>query len=402
MNTPYIRLIIVLVVLSGFVQADSGLVSRIVDRSYYNPYQISLAFDGDNAPLVAYRGQSGITVARAEQDGYVFDVLPAHFQTGLFDFQVTAYNEWWMLLGYSRAYFVAKSNWFDWTDCPAPFRPSGNPLATALSNNDIMHVAEFTGSTLYHGWFDVKSNQWTRHSLGQQIYSDFRPSIDTFGDKVLISFSGPQDHNRVVVKKNGHYTYLPVFASQPVQFRAAFDSAGRPVVAYSSHHELAYAVYIDSLGWVKSETTIPCESVLRLDHTRTGVAGVLYMRDQALHYATNLAGIWTTVLLDAVASNTYPDFKFDRNDKPVFAYIGHDAGFGGPVVKLAGTDIAPYNITDLNGDGTVDLQDFALFAAQWGMAANPQTDRLDADFNADGAVNHQDLHNFLSNWLWGD
>ena len=54
---------------------------------------------------------------------------------------------------------------------------------------------------------------------------------------------------------------------------------------------------------------------------------------------------------------------------------------------------------DINGDGSVDLVDYALFAGQWGNdCAEP--DWCDgADLDIGGAVGFTDLVKFLQDWL---
>ena len=58
-------------------------------------------------------------------------------------------------------------------------------------------------------------------------------------------------------------------------------------------------------------------------------------------------------------------------------------------------------LADLNGDGTVNLEDFAILAVWWddnGGCVEPDWCG-GADFNMSGTVNFDDLTYFAENWL---
>jgi hypothetical protein len=293
--------------------------------------------------------------------------------------------------------FAAKSSWFDWT---FSIEMSESVANAAISDNDILHTVVWERyGRLYHQWFDPKSNTWIKHFIADNsIY----PSIDTYEDKVLISLYLYNRGYFVVLKEEDNYNYLQVLndIDYPVSFKANFDNDGCPAVAYSKGENLIYTVYInDIIGWVETETDIDCDYVLRLDHSSTGTPGIAYTNNGKLYYASNIAGIWTSVFIDRLAWGM-PDFKFDKNDKPVIAYVGYDVGLHNSVLKLAGTDIPPYNIIDIDESNAVNFTDFALFVSQWGQSSDPQQERLSADFDGNGEVDQYDLRNFSCNWLW--
>jgi hypothetical protein len=206
----------------------------------------------------------------------------------------------------------------------------------------------------------------------------------------------------IAVKENGSYTYLPDFEDEPVSFTAGLDADGTPTVAYSYNGKLVYAVYLgDVIGWVKTETNIDCEYVLKLEHNSNGAPAVIYLENgnDNLYYANNLTAGWTNCLIEQGYIFDC-DLKFDKNDKPVIAYIAYDEGFGSEVLKIAGTDIPPYNITDIDDSNSVNFTDFALFASQWQQISEPQQETLKADFDGSGEVNCYDLYNLSWNWLW--
>lgn len=391
-------------VLCGSVAVNGQFVNRFVD--VFDPGSdklISLAFDGDNAALVAYRKGYTIRVGRVVDTGYAFDTLPGYPSESFVNLEVTAYNEWWMTIGPKDVFeFAAKSDWFDWTYQVGTIE--GTAVRTALSDNDLLHVAAIDGGHVYHLWFDVKSNRWLRHPVG--LWSGYAappPSIDTHAGKVLLSCRDfhTNSANRIVVKENDNYTALPDFETQPLYFQAAFDANSRSTVVYIASGKLVYAVYIDGIGWVKSPTSLACDAVLGFDHSSDGMPAAVFVNDGTLYYADNAEGIWTAVLVDAdYIDNSYYEFRFDRDDRPVVAYGAYDTGLGRSVLRLAGTHIRPHNIADLNGDGVVNYHDFARFAAQWKRFANPELDTLEADFNRDGLVNIDDLRFFAANWLW--
>ncbi len=50
---------------------------------------------------------------------------------------------------------------------------------------------------------------------------------------------------------------------------------------------------------------------------------------------------------------------------------------------------------DLNGNGIVNMFDFAKFGSEW-----RQSGSLDADFDQNGEVGASDLARLVENWLW--
>ena len=398
MRTLHKKQILFALALCWTTTLDAAFVTRIVDTvSPSQTVAVSLAFDGDNRPLVAYRKQDNVVIARTEQHGYIFDLLPPLFPADYLNLEVTSHNEWWLMAGASfGSVFGAKSSWFDWTFAEMEW---GTAVEAVLSDNDILHSAVINGNALYHRWFDVKSNRWLSQHLGFCDYS--LPGIDVRGEKVLISGS-INGKNTIIRKSENGYFQLPVFAMEPLSFQAAFDAEGRTAVAYSKHGKLVYTIYADGIGWIESHSGLDCHSVAGLKHSRSRAVGVVYIHDGTLYCATNAQGAWTSVLVDDGLDGHQGsvDFRFDKADKPVIAYVSHDGGFGGPVVKLAGVDMPPYNITDIDGNGVVNLTDFAAFAAQWAKTATPEQAPLEADFDGNGEVDIDDLRIFVHNWLW--
>ncbi len=79
-----------------------------------------------------------------------------------------------------------------------------------------------------------------------------------------------------------------------------------------------------------------------------------------------------------------------------FKVWSDDGDYSNDVFSLGDTEL-----TDLNGDGTVNLEDFAILAAWWDdeNACLPPDWCGGADFNMNGTVNMFDLTYFAENWL---
>lgn len=85
-------------------------------------------------------------------------------------------------------------------------------------------------------------------------------------------------------------------------------------------------------------------------------------------------------------------------------YADHDVGdlLGGGALSIDAALTTTLHRTDLNSDGLVDFQDFALFALQWleQKCHNPATNWCQrADIDRSSRVDAQDLHLFANTWL---
>ncbi|OGD65652.1 hypothetical protein A2215_01200 [Candidatus Berkelbacteria bacterium RIFOXYA2_FULL_43_10] len=67
----------------------------------------------------------------------------------------------------------------------------------------------------------------------------------------------------------------------------------------------------------------------------------------------------------------------------------------GATISSKKISIARYKMSDINGDGGINIADLAIFAEHWGVS-NPGN-RM-TDFNGDNVVNIADLAIFAENW----
>lgn len=94
------------------------------------------------------------------------------------------------------------------------------------------------------------------------------------------------------------------------------------------------------------------------------------------------AGTYTTTAVHS---------KYLNSSTTVQVVDGVPADVNAIVMPFAGEKEGP----NLNGDGIVNMHDFAIFASQWIQAG-----LLEADFNQDSNVNFLDWARLAENWLW--
>jgi hypothetical protein len=93
------------------------------------------------------------------------------------------------------------------------------------------------------------------------------------------------------------------------------------------------------------------------------------------------AGIYTSTAVHS---------KYLNSSANVTVLDGVDTNVNTITMSFAGEKEGP----DLNGDGIINMLDFARFANQW-----LESDSLEADFNEDGIVDFADLSQIVENWL---
>lgn len=75
--------------------------------------------------------------------------------------------------------------------------------------------------------------------------------------------------------------------------------------------------------------------------------------------------------------------------------VGYNTGNGASTTNMI--QIYRHRLSDINGDGQIDLSDFSIFALDWmhqgGSILNPLS-----DMNGDGTVNLSDFSIFATNW----
>jgi hypothetical protein len=374
----------------------------------------SIAVDSNNSPLVVHpRQMSGPLFLLKPANGYDGNEILNTYNSTAQVLKVTTNSE--LVLAFldtsnKKIMYCSKGSWFDWTFSEVALSDSLG-IDMALSENDIPHIAYIRIVNgifkVFHSWFDVQSSSWKHESLDGfgQIVINHPPDIAAAPDgKLIISctdYGMEGSQMRVAVFSDGYWNYLP-----PIQNfsppNACFTPDGKPATAYIKNEFLYYAVYInDIIGWY--ETAI-CQAhpadppkEICLAHSSTGIPGIAYViNNHELMYATNVAGLWTTVRIDQ--SGLLPDLLFDHNDKPLIVYISSDACIGRVILKLAGIGLEGFNIADLNNDKIVNFSDFAILAEHW-MTALPGPDKTVGDFDQNAKVDASDLRWLSCYWL---
>jgi hypothetical protein len=390
-------------------QADGeGFVRTIVD--FDKPDSVgtdfSLAIDGSGiAHLVYTRGDDStgwtLTHCVAAPGNFVYETLAENpYALPINPYlAITANGDFGLSLGIGSSVFASKANWYDWSYSPLP---AGRVLAMTLSGSGKPHLLINNNGWLYYTGYNIQTGQWTQELLDTAV-EDWSSDIGCAGDgRILAVYRKSSTSYVIAVRENGGWTYLPGLEGRWVH--GSFLPDGTIAAAYLSlDNSVNYAVYPDAqIGWVITPTGTASGNIAVLNHNQNGVAGIAYFKVQGdifqLYYATNLGPGWTHTPVDSMLPMEFRvRLAFNNTGKPLLAYLSQTEYM--PVLKLAGLDLAPYCISDINHDGRVDLADFAVVSQNW-MRDIPADPSCPADIDRNHWVNEQDLFALINFWLW--
>jgi hypothetical protein len=410
----------------GVCFADDAFTVNIV--AYGTANSGTVAVDINNSPIVvtsSLSGYDGLSIITQTPAGYEANGVP-DTNGGVWPrLKFTSNSELSLvyLKNLSEAalsyelWYGSKGSWFDWTFSRIEGPPSSYSSISRpdmdLTANDIPHIVYYRsggiqGSWVFHTFFDVHSQQWIKEQLtgfgsGGGLSN---LSIDIAPDgKIMASASNTQEV-KVAVYSDGSWSYLPSLQAGTGRISSgSFTADSLPAVAFERSGQIIYAVYInDVIGWAETIVapviTPSSQYSIALAHSSTDVPGIVYVDNQSLMYASNVAGGWTTTMIDEqVAQDAKPNLIFDHNDKPLMVYDGYDECADMLTLNIAGIGLEPFNIADLNKDKVVNLHDFAILASYW-MTILPEPDLAIGDFDQNAKIDALDLRWLSCNWLW--
>ena len=409
----------------GVCFADDSFTVNVV--SYGTTNSGTVAVDMNNSPVIASHtaDYEGISIITQTPAGYEANGVP-DTNGGVWPrLKFTSNNE--LSLVYLKnlsdieisyeLWYGSKGSWFDWTfsrieGSPPSYFSLSRPDMD-LTSNDIPHIVYYRsggvqGSGIFHTFFDVHSQQWIKEKLtgfGSGTLSNLSIDIDP-DSKIMVSASNTQEV-KVAVYSDGFWNYLPSLQAGSNKISSgSFTADSLPAVAFERSGQIIYAVYInDIIGWVETvvaPVVAPSSQYsIALAHSSTNVPGIVYVDNRSLMYATNVAGGWTTTMIDEqVAGEAMPNLIFDHNDKPLMVYGGYDEYADMQTLNIAGIGLEGFNVADLNNDKIVNFSDFAVLAEYWmdETCCAPNWCK-GTDFDHSGSVDMLDLATFARYWL---
>jgi hypothetical protein len=405
----HLGLLCLMGVISISVLTDGeGFVRNVVDFDKADSIgtDFSLAVDNSGiAHLVYTRGDGSagwsLTHCVAATENYSYELLAENpYALPINPYlEITSNGDFALSLGIGSSVFGSKADWYDWFYSQLP---AGRVLAMTLSGSGQPHLLINNNGQLYYVGYNIQTGQWTQELLDTSV-SDWSSDIDCADDgRVLVVYRKDPMSYVIAVRENGGWTFLPSPSGR--WLRGSFLPDGMIAATYlSQDNSVNYAVYPDAqIGWIITPTGATSGNVTALNHNQNGVAGIAYFKIESsvyqLYYATNIGGGWTHTPVDSMLPLEFRvRLAFDNAGKPLLAYLSPTSYL--PVLKLAGIDLEPYCVSDINHDGRVDGCDFAILSQNW-MYEIPQGQSCRADINRDGLVNQEDLYELAALWLW--
>ncbi len=86
---------------------------------------------------------------------------------------------------------------------------------------------------------------------------------------------------------------------------------------------------------------------------------------------------------------------------PLITYIGYNTAIKKYELKLAGMDMEPYCMADLDKNGAVNFRDFAIFSAHPPtQSVLPDDPNSISDIDHSSIVDSNDTNILMHYWLW--
>ena len=395
-------LLCALIAVTAWSRADAFVVNS-VDMN--GVMACAAAVNAEGQPVVAYGANtamfSGLRFAVAGDPNVQRENLLATGETlsGRCDLCVNRAGETLLAYGLNDGVYVTmKSSWFDWTtvqvdtvDC--------RELALAVSGNDVPYMLYSEADlTLHWATYDRKTNTWISQTLWG--YQGAKPSIAIDNDGVVyVCFYDTQAQCIQLLRRSATSGAWSILGSLDGRMPTmTVNAAGWPMVAFMDGTQLACATFV--VGWsttVVDDGTAGTIAMVRFGMAANdaGTVAIAYRRDNALCLAVQSTP-WTTCCMADDVAPVVIDLVFDADDDPLIAFFNKVPDSSGGI-KLAGLNLTPQCMADLDENGMVDLLDFEAFADGWDRWNDPPAAE---DFDESGTVDIEDLNILCSYWLW--
>jgi len=384
--------------------ADDGFVVNTV--TYNGIPNIGLALDTDSNPVIATLATTSqgsvIRLIRYDSNGYqnedaaAVSLSASEISRFICSFDINDSGDYGIaFVDTTGLKFAYKTAWLDWQTTTVDQTAIG-ALAMCFSPTGVPHLAYTTQGQVMYATYNIKTNSWEKVPAAGQMGMVNSIAISTFGD-IAIAFTKQDSGMRVVHKTpdSSGWKLSPYFPNSK-SGSVAFTSTGHPVLTYINDGKLKYALsYADWYAVIVddgNQGTITGSTSLALDINDK--PGISYIRGNDLMFASPQGG-WHSTAIDAGAGTDKSRLIFNGT-QPIIAYYSNNTDIEGKSAKIAGTDIEPTCLADLDNSGAVDLNDFASFASQW---LSTDQDSI-ANIDGESPVNTHDLLIFTHYWLW--
>ena len=361
-------------------RAQDGFEVMIIDNiGDVGTYADLKAFD-DGRLLIAYRSETEniVKTAVVNQSNYTIETIPGTNGKSMSScLAIDSYGGTMLIHRGKDLYVSEKTPWSNWqsviVDESADNGNPGRSMALALSNDDRPHVAFISqDGQLFYAGYDQQQNRWVSTLLADG--NCFCPSLALTADgRPAIAFTSLEGNPvvRVMVREGAGWQELSTLEGEAAS--VGIDGNGYVTVCYFDADCLYYRSFIPYYGWVTErlidddiEGGMAGEQgglVLKFDSE--GHGHVAYARRGELIYATDRTGWLPVIVVDL--EETSPQFlsmDFDKYNRSLIAFYDPRPTPDGKSLKLAGIDLTVPDRYDLNFDGIVNLQDFAMMAME--------------------------------------
>ncbi len=391
----------------GSVGAESSFVLHKI-MPVEDEYDCRAAFDANNLPVIIFNDQRETKLARYAGGWYDIETLPQGDWASVCDVEV---DEWGNIC---TVYGGQGANMINSVQTPAgpwntaeicPMSPGARNADLELTSAGVPHMAykNYDTTMIEHAFFDIKRAQWFCLPVVEVDRIDTLEFETSPGCELFLNYS-EGDLVHVGINDGLGWYWLETLSGGHSSL--AVTPNGAAAVSFLSNDELVVARHLGPAGWLRSVVYSGPSSIVtnwykspKLRITDTGVEMLCYVIEnngmEELIFSANLAGLWSSVLVDSAYKFYALDMTIDNAGQPLLVYQRQQSPEGQRFLTLAGMELEDICPADFDSSGRVDYFDFHTLARNWQAAAV-------GDLNGDGIVNAEDLCVFGMHWLWDE